>query len=229
MVRTVRAGRRRRRSPELAGRPPAGGGTAANRGGREDSPPVSLAGLRFFPAKMVRTVRAGRRRRRSPELAGRPPAGGGTAANRGGREDSPPVSLAGLRFFPAKMVRTVRAGRRRRSSPELAGRPPAGGGSAPNRGGREDSPPMALVGLHFSPQIWSNPSEKGPRRKSSPDLAGPPPASGGRIFLRPMGVVADRNHRIWPSWPMNFPSRRIPTISQAQQHAHPYNRFAIFC
>src|SRR5436189_3226997 len=126
MARTDRAGRPRTRSPELAGRPPAGGGTAANRGGREDSPPVSLAGLRFFPAKMVRTVRAGRRRRRSPELAGRPPAGGGTAANRGGREDSPPVSLAGLRFFPAKMVRTVRAGRRRRSSPELAGRPPAG-------------------------------------------------------------------------------------------------------
>src|SRR3954464_12470722 len=91
MVRTVRAGRRRRRSPELAGRPPDGGGTAANRGGREDSQPVSLAGLRFFPAKMVRTVRAGRRRRRSPELAGRPPAGGGTAMAR-------PPTVAGGRI-----------------------------------------------------------------------------------------------------------------------------------
>src|SRR5436190_4865860 len=146
---------------------------------------------------MVRTVRAGRRRRRSPELAGRPPAGGGTAANRGGREDSPPVSLAGLRFFPAKMVRTVRAGRRRRSSPELAGRPPAGGGSAPNRGGREDSPPMALVGLHFSPQIWSNPSEKGPRRKSSPDLAGPPPDHRRR-------AVAGYFFGPWGWWPIEI-------------------------
>src|SRR5881628_2544055 len=81
--------------------------------------------------------------------------------------------------YPKNMVRTVRAGPRRRSSPELAGRPPAGGGSGPNRGGREDSPPMALAGLHFFPQIWSEPSEKGPRRKSSPELAGPPPASGG--------------------------------------------------
>jgi len=183
----------------------------------------------IFPANMVRTVRAGRRRRRSPELAGRPPAGGGTAANRGGREDSPPVSLAGLRFFPAKMVRTVRAGRRRRSSPELAGRPPAGGGSAPNRGGREDSPPMALVGLHFPPQIWSNPSEKGPRRKSSPDLAGPPPASGGRIFLRPMGVVAGEItayglRGLWIFHLVGF--RRCLKLMQL---AHPYNRFAIFC
>src|SRR3954464_8714160 len=110
MVRTVRAGRRRRRSPELAGRPPDGGGTAANRGGREDSQPVSLAGLRFFPAKMVRTVRAGRRRRRSPELARRPPAGGGTAANRGGREDSPPLSPRRLTFFPRKVGPTRRGG-----------------------------------------------------------------------------------------------------------------------
>src|SRR3954471_682715 len=103
---------------------------------------------------MVRTVRAGRRRRRSPELAGRPPAGGGTAANRGGREDSPPVSLAGLRFFPAKMVRTVRKG----ASPEkFAGprRTTAGErwpdiSSAHGGGGRKKSPHMAFVAYEFS-------------------------------------------------------------------------------
>src|SRR3954466_15356007 len=122
-----------------------------------------------FPAKLVRTVRTGPRRKSSPELAGRPPVGGGPKANHGSREDSPYMSTAGLRFFPQiwsdPSERSLDEKVHRSS---LDGRRPAvaNGGSAANRGGREDSPPTTLAGQRFFPQIWSNPSEKVPRRKS---------------------------------------------------------------
>src|SRR3954466_14579080 len=99
IARPARTGPRRKSSLELAGRPPAGGGLKANRGSREDSPHMATAGLRFFPQiwsdpsewsleeKVQRSSLDGRR----PAAAGI-----GSAANRGGREDSPPTTLAGL-------------------------------------------------------------------------------------------------------------------------------------
>src|SRR3954466_13368660 len=68
------------------------------------------------------------------------------------------------------------------------------------------------------------------RKGASPEkFAGPPPASGGRIFPRPLGVVAERNHRTWPSLAYKFRYRQIPSMLKLLQHAHPYNRFANFC
>src|SRR3954468_14320877 len=99
MVRSVRTGPRRKSSPELAGRPPAGGGPKANRGSREDSPHMATAGLRFFPQIWSDPSERGldeRVRRSSPDGRRPPVAGGAWAANRGGREDSPPMTLAGL-------------------------------------------------------------------------------------------------------------------------------------
>ena len=79
-------------------------------------------------------------------------------------KENQPLRRDSLRFFPAKMVRNVRAGPRRRRSPELAGRQPVGGGMAVAR------PPTVADGrIHrpwpspayvFSPQIWSEPSER---------------------------------------------------------------------
>src|SRR5256886_12310835 len=74
------------------------------------------------------------------------------------------------------MVRTVRAGRRRRRSPELAGRPPAGGGTAVARpptvaDGRIPRPCPSPAYVFF-PQTWSEPSERAvdeEDRRSSPD------------------------------------------------------------
>src|SRR4051812_6274150 len=99
IVRSVRTGPRRKSSPELAGRPPAGGGPKANRGSREDSQHMATACLRFFPQIWSDPSERGldeRVRRSSPD--GRRPqvAGGGSTANRGGLEDSPLTTLAGL-------------------------------------------------------------------------------------------------------------------------------------
>src|SRR5204863_9856521 len=74
------------------------------------------------------------------------------------------------------MVLTVRAGDRRRRSPELAGRPPAGGGTAVARpptvaDGRIPRPCPSPAYVFF-PQTWSEPSERAvdeEDRRSSPD------------------------------------------------------------
>src|SRR4051812_6570127 len=99
IVRSVRPGPRRKSSPVLAGRPPAGGGPKANRGSREDSPHMATAGLRFFPQigsdPSERSLDE-KVRRSSPDGRRAAVAGGGSAANCGGREDSPPTTLAGL-------------------------------------------------------------------------------------------------------------------------------------
>src|SRR3954465_4321277 len=154
-----------RRSSSDGRRPP-----IANRGGREDSPHMALAGLRF-PRKIGPNRPSGAS---TKEIAGaRRPAMARTptvAAERIHRTWTSPAYV-----FPAKLVRTVRTGPRRKSSPELAGRPPAGGGPTANRGGREDSPPTTIAGLCFFPQIWSHPSERGLAgkvRRTSPDHRG---------------------------------------------------------
>src|SRR2546430_8342586 len=132
MVRTVRAGRRRRRSPELAGRPPAGGGTAVARpptvaDGRIPRPCPSPAYV-FFPQTWSepseravdeedrRSSPDGRRPAVARRWHGRQPGGAGGFPARVPRRPT---------FFPPKMVPTLRAGRRRRRLPELARRPPA--------------------------------------------------------------------------------------------------------
>src|SRR5438270_7327269 len=114
-------------------------------------------------------------------------------------KENQPLRRDSLRFFPAKMVRNVRAGPRRRRSPELAGRPPAGGGMAVAR-----PPTMADGRIHrprpspayvFSPQIWSEPSERALDegvRRSSPD-------GRRRAVARPPTVADGRIHRPWPS------------------------------
>src|SRR3954465_8160744 len=141
LVRSVRTGHRRKSSPNLVGRPLA-----------SDRQPWRPRGFtahgrprpKIFPANMVRSVRTGPRRKSSPELAGRPPAGGGPKTNRGSREDSRHMATAGLRFFP--QIWSDPSARRPdekvpRSSPDGHRPAVAGGGSAANRGGREDSPP----------------------------------------------------------------------------------------
>src|SRR3954462_16026 len=64
-------------------------------------------------------------------------------------------------------------------------------GPTANHGGLAVSLPIALAGLRFFPQIWSDPSERGPQRKvrrSSPDDGGLLPT-----------VASERIHRPRPS------------------------------
>ena len=108
------------------------------------------------------------------------------------------------------MVRTVRAGRRRRRSPELAGRPPAGGGTAVARpptvaDGRIPRPCPSPAYVFF-PQRWSEPSERAVDeevRRSSPDGRRP-------VVVPPPTVVAERIHRPWPSSAYIFPRKYGP-------------------
>src|SRR3954463_15152090 len=102
--------------------------------------------------------------------------------------------------FPAKLVRTVRTGPRRKSSPELAGRRWPDRQPWRPRGftAHDHRRPM------FFPANMVTSVRKGPRWKSSPDLAGPPRSGGGRIIPRPYGVAAERNHRTWPSLAYKF-------------------------
>src|SRR4051812_49507010 len=108
------------------------------------------------------------------------------------------------------MVRTVRAGRRRRRSPELAGRPPAGGGTAVARpptvaDGRTPRPCPSPAYVFF-PQRWSEPSEPAVDEevcRGSPDGRQP-------VVVPPPTVVAERIHRPWPSSAYIFPRKYGP-------------------
>src|SRR5881628_3264223 len=104
------------------------------------------------------------------------------------------------------MVRTVRAGRRRRRSPELAGRPPAGGGTAVAR------PPTVADGRIPRPcpspaYVFSR--KDGPNRPSGPStkkFAGARRTAASRWWFRPQ-----------PWWPRGFTAHgpRRPTFFPA--------------
>src|SRR3954463_4113441 len=154
-----------RRSSSDGHRPP-----IANRGGREDSPHMALAGL-HFPRKIGPNRPSGAS---TKEVAGarRPPAGWRWPGPQPWRPRG--FTAHGPRrpmFSPQNWSEPSERGldeRVRRSSPD--GRRPTA-----NRGGREDSPPTTIAGLCFFPQIWSHPSERGLAgkvRRTSPDHRG---------------------------------------------------------
>jgi len=127
--------------------------------------------------------------RRSSSDGRRPP-----IANRGGREDSPHMALAGLRF-PRKIGPNRPSGA---STKEVAGaRRTAAGRRWP---GRQPWRPRGFTAHGprrpmFSPQNWSEPSERGLDervRRSSPDGRRP-------AVARPPTVAAERIHRPRPS------------------------------
>src|SRR3954462_4970157 len=112
--------------------------------------------------------------------------------------------------FPAKLVRSVRTGPQRRSSPELFGRPPASDRQPWRPRGFTAHGPRRPT---FSPQNWSEPSERGldeGGRRSSPD--------GRRTAVaRTPTVAAERIHRTWPSPAYVFPAKLVQTVRAGPQ------------